>query len=104
MNNKDPHGIKSAIFSALAVLAVIVVTILFTSFKDSSETADTQSSEYATVSGADMPNLSANNSEVKNHYQHSKAPQNANVAVGENMRRIKQEGDIIERFNTWKPF
>lgn len=83
-NQKDPSGVKSAIFSAIAILATIAVMLIFTSFKDRSETTDTQSSEYATVSNADTSNLNANNFEVKNHYQPSKPPQNANVAVLKN--------------------
>lgn len=81
MNNKDPHGIKSAIFSAITVLAVIAATILLTSFKDRSEMADTQTSEYAAVSDADAPNLNESISEVKEYHRCLKPPRNANVAV-----------------------
>lgn len=101
-NKKDPSGVKSAIFSAIAILATIAVTLIFTSFKDRSETADTQTSvnsysAYTPVGNADAPNLSGNESEVKNYHQDAKPPQNANVTVWGNPKYTNKELEMIAK-------
>ncbi len=82
-NNSDR---KSAIISAIIILATIAATLILTSFKERRETADTQTSidnylAYTPVSDADAPILSANEFEVKEYPQDTNPAQSANVAV-----------------------